>query len=144
MKLEKREYIGLGILFLVLVIAYQKGLFSKDKGRQLSTTGSNSAVTDGSAPSLQTAQYQNKANAIYTSLSGYGQGLSGELWNILTDLKNMSEADLISTANAYAALYPNDDYPTLYALLQSTTTVFYTSTYDLKYEVLERLKKLGL
>jgi hypothetical protein len=137
----KREYIALGAFAAVLLYAYSQGVFSKEKGQQLNPV---TTVTDGSVPTLDEAQYKNKATNAHDSLQSYFQGYGGDLWTICNDLNALKDADLIETANAYAKLYPNDDNKTLYSLIQSVTAFYFSSTYTLKYELLERMKKLGL
>ena len=141
MNLKPKEYIGIGVLLVLLIYAYQKGLFSPDRGRKIDP---NANAKDGSSPSLDQQKYENKAVSIHTSLQSYFMGIWGDLSTILKDLDGLTDADLIQTANAYASLYPNDDYPTLYSIINATTTNYFSDTYTLKYKVLERLKNLGL
>ena len=135
--------IALGIVGVLLIYAYSQGLFSKDRGRVVNPT-TPGTVTDNSVPTLQASQYTNKATNIHTSLTQYFQGLWGDMYTILADLQAMPDADLIQTANEYARLYHNEDAPTLYAAINGVSTWYGSSTYTLKYDVLERLKKLGL
>lgn len=139
--IDTKTKIAGAVLILVFFIALKKGVFSADKGRDIDP---DKGAQDGSTPTKDQAYYINKAISIHESLSSYGQGLSGELYNIIQDLENLNDADLIEVANAYASKYPNDEYKTLYALISSTTTFYFSSTYTLKYELLDRLKKLGL
>lgn len=141
MKLTVKEYTALGVLAVVLLIAYQKGLFSRDKGNVIDTS---KGVKDGSTQTIENAEAKNKAVAIHTSLQGYFTGFWGDLYTILADLDKLNDADLIAVANQYAALYPNDDYPTLYAIINGTTANYLSSTYTLKYKILQRLKDIGL
>lgn len=136
-----RNTIAAGIFIVVLFIALQKGVFSKDKGKQLDTART---VTDGSQPSLQPEQYTNKATSIHNSLQSNLQGFGGELESIVDDLQALKDADLIETANAYARLYPNDEYKTLHNVIQGTTAFYFNDVYTKKYELLARMKKLGL
>ena len=140
-QLQTKEYTAIGVLVVVLVVAYSQGLFSKDRGKNVNP---NTAAQDGSTPTLSNNQYDNKATTVHTSLQGYLQGFGGDLWTILADLDALNDSDLIQVANAYSRLYPNDEYPTLYSIIQSTTAFYFSETYTLKYEVLARLKKLGV
>lgn len=141
MNLNTQEKMALGFFIVVLFIAIKKGVFTRDKGQKLDVT---TTVTDNSTPTLSDAQYKNKAISIHNSLSSSFQGFTGELENIVDDLTGLKDADLISTANAYAALYPTDDYKTLYSIIQGTTANYFNDVYTKKYALLERMKKLGL
>jgi len=142
MKLGNREYIAIGVVAVVLLIAYKQGIFSKQAGQYVPP--SVAGATDGSTPTLSPNQYENKATSIRTSLGTVGSGITGPLGVIVQDLDETSDADLIGIANAYAKKYPNDEYPTLYSIIDGTTSNYFSNTYTLKYKVLERLKKLGL
>ena len=141
--MDLKTKIAIGVFGAVLLYAISRGFLKRDKGQ---VVDSSNAAKDGSAPSLSTEQYKNKAINIRNSLADTsGQALFGnEYYNIITDLLQESDSDLIEIANAYARLYPTQDYPTLYGLLQSVYTWAGGTTYALKYKLLERMKNLGL
>lgn len=141
MKLDTREIFGLGVLAIVLIVAYQKGLFSKDRGRIINA---NVAAQDGSTQTYQDQQLINKATSIKESLENNWSLWSSSFSNILIELKNMNDSDLIALSNKYAQLFPNYEYPTLYRVIDAEYTWYFSDDYDNKQLVLTRLQKLGV
>ena len=140
-KLSNTEIFGLVGLAALLYFAYSKGVFSPEKGRQINP---ENTVTDNSTATLSQNQYTNKATSIYNTVTTTASGLGGGFGQVLEELNGMNQTDLIGVANEYAKKYPNSEFKTLYSLINAEYTWAWSSTYYLKYEVLEKLSKLGL
>lgn len=136
-----KKTIGLIAIGLLVLIAYQKGAFSANKGEfidPVEATGAPATINDNEAKNLARSFYTTSANE-------YGTGIFGNAFFLnLEKLYKMPPADTIKVANIYAREYVNSEYKTLRALIASITTLYFSQTRELQYQVMEKLNNLGL
>lgn len=132
--------IGLGVLVL---FAYQKGLFSPERGRQLNIAA---AVQDGSSVTISDQSAQNMVTSFKNTIADSAPlgnfFSSSQLESLLVQASALSDANLLKVANTYAARYPNADYKTLYSLINSVNLGWGTVWYERK-KLSDRLTALG-
>ncbi len=112
----------MGVLFLMLAfIIYKSGYLNPSSKGQVDAS---SGAKDGSTPThpQNAGEYKNAATSVYNAFNR--EGWFGSLYfdedtavSELNKLNNLSDADLISVANAYHAKYGGTQTPTLKELL---------------------------
>ena len=142
-QLTTLQYFIIFLVVALLLFAYSKGFFSKNKGSIVSeqTAPDRSSVTKTPAQldNLATSFYTEIANAWYGSNFFFGTGLG----SLLDQANNFNDADLIALSNTYARKYPNADYKTLKDLLLSVTLDPFEEGAK-RYRLTGRLTTLGL
>jgi hypothetical protein len=120
MKPTNNQLLGIAALGLVLFVAYEKGYFSPERGRNLDPA---QAITDNSQRTISEANIQNTINTLRSlvldtvALGNYFD--DEELSQAIAKVNALNDADLIALSNAYNSRFPNDTYKTLYTLLNS-------------------------
>jgi len=115
MKPTNSQLLILGVVGVALLYAYQKGVFSPDRGRQLAvapgTTSQNQAQLNNLITSFRTTIIDSYPLANFFS--------SSQLEGLLNQANALSIPDLTALHNLYAQRFPNDTYKTLYSLINS-------------------------
>jgi hypothetical protein len=138
MKPNNSQLIILGVVGVLLLWAYQKGIFSPERGKILSvapgTTTQNSAQIDNLISSFRTTIIDSYPLANFFS--------SSQLEGLLNQANNLSTPDLTALHNRYAQRYPNDTYKTLYSLINSVN-LGYGNVWYARQKLADKLVSIG-
>lgn len=140
MKLSPLEWIALGGLGIVIFIAYQRGLFSKNVQNQI-----NPQQATGQANQLSPAQIENIVNNLVTATEQNAALFTPDpLYNAMMQLNALNDADFVAVFNTYARKNANAEYKNLSAYLQSEYITWFTDTWNLRDTIVKRATKFSL
>lgn len=137
-KLSNLEIGILGAAAIVFFVAYQKGVFKKNKGFETSQGN----ATDGSSQTIDINTAKNISKGFRDAL--IGNSTSRDIFLSACDsLQRLNETDLIVVSNEYNKMYVNKDYNTLRSLLVQEWAV-YGSSAEAKRKLLDKFTKVGI
>lgn len=142
-KLSTKEILLIGGLAFVLYYMYNKGAFAAkgEKGYQIDLDKPEN-IPDGSSPGITTAKAKNIAISFRNSM--LNNSSSGDIFvDACNSLLTLNDADLLKVHNEYSALFVNEDYKTLRAVLNQEW-VFWGSSSQKRKELNERFSQLGI